>query len=64
MARFVFGLVTGCIIAAAAPAPAMNTSEERLSNWTVWDGRVLLCKDPVVHYGVDEIRCEEAVPAD
>ncbi len=62
MKRFLFGLVAGCGIGSAAPAGALNTLEERLSGWSVWDGRVLLCRDPVAHQGVKEIHCQPASP--
>jgi hypothetical protein len=58
MTRFLIGLLGGCIIGLAAPAVAMSTFAERLDGWSVWDGRVLLCKNPVVRHGVNEIRCQ------
>jgi len=62
MTRFLLGLVAGCIIAGAAPALALNTLEERLAGWSVWDGRVLLCRNPVAHQGIKEIHCQPASP--
>ena len=58
MRRFLCGLFIGCIIASTAPALAVGTLKEHLIGWSVWEGRVLLCKDPVVHHGVNEIRCQ------
>ena len=57
MTRFIFGLAAGCLIGAAVPAFATNTLTEHLTGWSVWEGRVLLCKDPVARQGLNEIRC-------
>ena len=62
MTRFLLGLAAGCIIGCATPVWAINTLEERLSGWSVWDGRVLLCRNPLVHHGVNELHCEHAIP--
>nr|WP_166181289.1 hypothetical protein [Altererythrobacter segetis] len=64
MRRFLFGLFVGCVLASTAPALAVSMLKERLIGWSVWEGRVLLCTNPVIHHGVNEIRCTSEGSAD